>query len=57
MTYFYKIGDCVLASDQVAQRHESDKSQNFRLLSFSDNATVSVIEPGDTYKLEEEAKL
>ncbi len=50
MTYFYKIGDYVLESDEAAQRYESDQSQNFRLLSFSDNATVSVIEPGDTYE-------
>lgn len=53
MMYFYRIGNCVLESDKIAARHENDQSQRFRLLVFDENATVSVVEPGDTYEPDE----
>lgn len=50
MMYFYKIGDCVLGSDQRAAQYEYTQNGEFRSLIFQDNATVSVIKPGDTYE-------
>lgn len=50
MTYFYKIGDCVLASDQSVERYECTQNGEYKSLIFNDNATVSVVEPGDTYE-------
>lgn len=49
MTYFYKLGNCVLASDQSVARYESLPNQEFRALIFHDDATVQVVESGDTY--------
>lgn len=50
--YFYKIGDYVLVSDEAAQSHETEggASMEYKMLKFSEDATVSVIEPGDEYK-------
>ena len=52
--YFYKIGDYVLASDQAAVSHTMgggvNSPQEYQMLKFNENATVSVIEPGDEYE-------
>lgn len=50
--YFYKIGDYVLASDEAAQSYQTEggASLEYKMLKFSDKATVSVIEPGDEYE-------
>lgn len=50
MTYFYRIGACVLASDQEATRYECTQNGEFRSLTFNENTTVSAVEPGDTYE-------
>ena len=50
MTYFYKIGNCVLASDQSVEWYESTQNGEYKSLIFNDKATVSAVEPGDTYE-------
>ncbi len=49
--YFYKIGDYVLAIYEAMQSYytEGGASLEYKMLKFSENATVSVIEPGDQY--------
>lgn len=54
MTYFYKIGDFVLVSDQSVAWYEYTQNGEYRLLTFSDNATVSTVELGDTYEPDKE---
>ncbi len=49
MMYFYKIGDYVLESDQLAASARSDQNENYVFLSFNENASVSVVETGDEY--------